>query len=131
MTDRNTMADMDLQNLCFSFGFHEELSSWSFGVSSALESNALTFDSSCIGFSEICLSIENDLPQDSFFCSLKIALEEYYRNFKNFFIESSFVTQIRVLANEVMRLILSFRSAANAFLCKGNVLQANLGIFNL
>ena len=131
MTDRNTMTDMDLHNLCFSFGFHEDLSSWSFGVSSALESDAMTFDSSSIGFSEICLSVEDDLEQDSFVCSLKIALEEYYKDFKNFFIESSFVKQIRVLANEVMRHILSFRSAANAFLCKGNVLQANLGIFNL
>ena len=131
MTDRNTMTDMDLHNLCFSFGFHEEFSSWSFGVSSALESDGMTFDSSSIGFSDIYLSIKNDCAQDSFVCSLKIALEEYYRDFKDFFIESSFVKQIRVLANEVMRHILSFRSAANAFLCKGNVLQANLGIFNL
>lgn len=125
------MNSTDSLNLCFSSLNHEEFSSWSFVVPCTLESDAAALDSFRIGFSEIQLSVKEELPQESFFCSLKIALEEYYREFRNFFIESPFAKQVKVLANDVMRLILSFRSAANAFLCKGNVLQANLGIFNL
>ena len=131
MTGRNTMTDMDLHNLCFSSVFHEDSFSWSFGVSSARESDVMTFDSSSIGSSEIYLSVHEEFSLDSFACSLKIALEEYYKDCMNFFIESPFVQQVKEIANEVMRHVLSFRSAANAFLCKGNVLQANLGIFNL
>ena len=112
--------------------FHEGYSSWSFGVPCSSDLGAMTFESSCSGFSEIQLSVtEAPASQDLFVCSLKISLEDYYRQFKNFFVESPFVKAAKDLANEVMRYVLFFRSAANAFLCSGNVLQANLGMFNL
>lgn len=129
--DRNLMNNMDKYNLCFSSVIHEDLSSWCFGVSCALESDVMAFDLSDIGFSEFHLSIKEELPQDSFVCSLKIAVEEYCRDCRNFFVESPFVKQVKVLAENVIRHILSFRSAANAFLGEGNLLQANLGIFSL